>query len=465
LTCAIYALFFGLGFASFTDPDYWWHLRTGRLIIDELSIPRSDVFSFTAESERWIVHEWLSEVLIYMSVSAVGYAATLAVFVFLILGSFALLQRTLLKAGTPPVATALLVGLAILISLPYWTVRPQVLTWTLVALTVNALWQRERPAWFLIPVFALWSNVHLGFLFGLGVVGLWFVSRFWEHREGERAFAWKPGLAFVGLSIGATCLNPSGPLLIAHALPFAPLVGGVADIEAVSEWSSPNFHEPMHLPLLAGVVALIALSSAARVRDRFAALLALAFTVLALYSSRYQPLFAIAFLPAAGIALRDLRLLASFGAGPGRTLNWALVGLVVIAAIVSIPSLPNAQVSREARTNGRVFFPADELRLIQERRPDANVFAMYEWGGYFANGLYPEGRVFIDGRADMYGAGVLADYNSIIAADDGWQELLETSGADTVVVPPTTPLAQELDGASGWTTMYAGRGAVIYAKN
>ena len=44
LTCVLYLLFFGFGFASFTDPDYWWHLRTGEQIVAPLSIPRPDPF-------------------------------------------------------------------------------------------------------------------------------------------------------------------------------------------------------------------------------------------------------------------------------------------------------------------------------------------------------------------------------------------------------------------------------------
>ncbi len=126
LTGILYLVFFGAGFASFTDPDYWWHLRTGQYIVQTHSIPSHDIFSFTVPGKHWLMYEWLSEVLIYVSVSHVGYAVTLGLFILITLISFALMQRLLLRLRTLPIAAVLLVTLGLMISAPYWTVRPQV---------------------------------------------------------------------------------------------------------------------------------------------------------------------------------------------------------------------------------------------------------------------------------------------------------------------------------------------------
>jgi hypothetical protein len=61
-TCLLYLVFFAAGFVSFTDPDYWWHRRTGQLIVETSSIPRHDVYSFTAAGRASLPHEWLSDV-------------------------------------------------------------------------------------------------------------------------------------------------------------------------------------------------------------------------------------------------------------------------------------------------------------------------------------------------------------------------------------------------------------------
>src|ERR1700751_5572919 len=47
------------------DPDLWWHLKTGALIVHNHAIPAVDPFSYTAAGGHWIVQEWLSEVILY----------------------------------------------------------------------------------------------------------------------------------------------------------------------------------------------------------------------------------------------------------------------------------------------------------------------------------------------------------------------------------------------------------------
>src|SRR5258708_298511 len=53
------------------DPDVWWHLRAGRVILDTRAVPRTELFSYTAVGHPWTAHEWLSEVL-FALLSAAG---------------------------------------------------------------------------------------------------------------------------------------------------------------------------------------------------------------------------------------------------------------------------------------------------------------------------------------------------------------------------------------------------------
>src|SRR5215475_1111239 len=62
----IFALgLFALAARPMRDPDLWWHLRTGELIVQSHDVPHTDPFSFTRQVQPWINHEWLSDVLIY----------------------------------------------------------------------------------------------------------------------------------------------------------------------------------------------------------------------------------------------------------------------------------------------------------------------------------------------------------------------------------------------------------------
>src|SRR4051812_49049230 len=58
----------------FSDPDMWWHLKAGEIIWNTHSIPRVDVFSYTAAGHPWTAQEWLSEVTIFGAYRLGGYA-------------------------------------------------------------------------------------------------------------------------------------------------------------------------------------------------------------------------------------------------------------------------------------------------------------------------------------------------------------------------------------------------------
>jgi len=72
------------------DPDVFWHLANGRLILATGSIPRADPFSFTKAGTAWICHEWLTEVGMYALYNYLGPAALMIIGAYIITASFAL---------------------------------------------------------------------------------------------------------------------------------------------------------------------------------------------------------------------------------------------------------------------------------------------------------------------------------------------------------------------------------------
>src|SRR5712692_6605405 len=65
---------------GFTDPDYWWHYKTGEYIATHYALPRVDIFSFPSAGQPWMTHEWLAETLIYALVRIGGYGLALVLF-------------------------------------------------------------------------------------------------------------------------------------------------------------------------------------------------------------------------------------------------------------------------------------------------------------------------------------------------------------------------------------------------
>ncbi len=65
LPLALVIFVYALGVTKIIEPDTFWHIKAGELIVKDLSIPSTDPFTFTLEGEPWADTEWLSQVIFY----------------------------------------------------------------------------------------------------------------------------------------------------------------------------------------------------------------------------------------------------------------------------------------------------------------------------------------------------------------------------------------------------------------
>jgi len=80
LRCLLFVAIFSLAAVPPLDPDLWWHLANGRLIVTTASIPHADVYSFSAAGQPWVMHEWLADLGMYLIYQAGGLPWLVAVF-------------------------------------------------------------------------------------------------------------------------------------------------------------------------------------------------------------------------------------------------------------------------------------------------------------------------------------------------------------------------------------------------
>jgi hypothetical protein len=111
------------------------------------------------------------------------------------------------------------VGLvAAVMTSPHWVTRPHLFTFVGTVAALHLLLSRRRVLW-LLPLFALWSNLHPGFLYALVMIAAWSAGQAIEDIRGEQpprtvlpAMVAPFGLAFAG-----SLVNPFGWTLHAHA--------------------------------------------------------------------------------------------------------------------------------------------------------------------------------------------------------------------------------------------------------
>ncbi|MCB0029761.1 MAG: hypothetical protein KDE28_17730, partial [Anaerolineales bacterium] len=164
---------FAMGVRETLDPDLWWHLRTGELVLTT-GIPHSDPFSYTFAGQPWIAHEWLADLFMWLIYSAAGLTALSLVFALIIAGTSWLLYR---RCAGQPYLAAFVVLLGAVVAAPTWGARPQMFNLLLAAAFVFLIegWQQGRYTvrvlWLLPLLTILWANLHSGYLFGIVIIG------------------------------------------------------------------------------------------------------------------------------------------------------------------------------------------------------------------------------------------------------------------------------------------------------
>ena len=152
---------------------------------------------------------------------------------------------------------------------------------------------------------------------------------------------------------------------------------------------------------------------------------------------------------------------------PSRGLGRRWIEIVAATAIAfgSIAVLVPRDMNAATDTDLAERFPIAGVDRLLERKPDANVFAQYGWGGYVIARMHASGgRVFVDGRNDMYSQKVLDDYSAIRAADPGWEALAAKYGVQAILLPPDTTLTRGPAAAAGWCEILRDEVEVLYLE-
>lgn len=454
-----------------TDPDYWWHLSAGRLMLETGSFPRVDPFSHTVAGQPWVAHEWLSEVL-YAAVDRVGgYAANAALFGLVGALIVALVYATCRARGLGDVGAALLALWSFAIAFPVANWRPQLLTTALLALYAHLLTRYQqgstRTLRALPPLMVLWVNLHGGYVIGLVLLGLTLAGGVWTWLRRQGGPPLRPLIIATALTAAATLASPLG--LEALRYPFLYAGSGNFAMRFIADFQSPDFHQASYLPLALSFLLALAVGLGRRPLRPADLAWGLVFTYMALTSVRHIQLYAVIVLPLLGarLAAEDWAIRTGRHLGRGRarliliTLLWlpaALLGGLVVGGAQSGTAV---QLRGEPNAAG---YPAGAADYIRAHHLRGNLFNEFHWGGYLIYRLYPEQRVFIDGRADVYGEAFLEQYQHILRAENDWRAIFARYDIALVVVGKESPLAGALATDPAWQEVYAGEVERLFTR-
>jgi hypothetical protein len=421
------------------DGDLAWQCWLGKTILTTHRIPRalgSEVY--TAVGAPWVPQEWLFSIFAYLGTSTIAWKIFAASAAFCALGTlFFVSYRAMLRGAAPlDVAfVAMLTGIAMVDS---FGVRAQVVVWFMLALMLFFLDNDGPLLWIVVPVAALWSNMHASAMLAPVLTAASALGRLIEDKALTQRVK-RAGFVAIAV-IPAICCNPFGVGLPLYAISLL----GNPITKYISEWritdiGADSFYAGSLPLLIAAVVFGIRSCKKTMVED---ILIFTIFVFILFFAARNIPIFAIVVAPIVA-ANRKTAFPSIEEATNIKIPDFALPLMVGVCVIAIVYRLYGSKYRMEQR------MPVQEVFALTKIPGERRVFCSnFAWCSFFLG--YPHVRVFLDGRADPYPLRVWKDYAGIAFVQPNWMKLLNDYKVDSVIDKHYSDLDQALELSNKW---------------
>ncbi len=433
--------------------DFWWHMATGRIIVQTGVIPTTDIFSFTQSGTTFYNQSWLAQVLMY-AFHSLGGAPLLIVVQALVLALAygLLLQLCIRRSGSIRLSVGLLLLAIMPLSFDNWLVRPQSYAFPLFVafLVILTDWRKggslrekggdatlqtpktpgvKHTLWLLPLLMMIWVNLHGSFVLGGALITLTFIGeavrRFIENRRAEAAWAHRPVgkpedsmqrpeptyrpplrqlLVWGGLTAAALLINPRGFEVLLYV---RDLLNSSAVTTLVTEWAPPTTRDISGVIFVLFLMFAFATLAYARHRpDPIDMLIAGALLWLAFGAVRNIVWFGMAATPLLVVQTAS-RVESRSGERPrfsgAPKLNATLIGFITLLILLALPWVkPILDLPPEL---GSLLAPGTPIAAVEHmqndpRRPQ-HLFNEMGYGSYLIWAA-PDQPVFVDTRIEVY---------------------------------------------------------------
>lgn len=424
--CLLFCAALCLG--PYSNPDIPWHLAVGRRIAETGAVPRADFLSWTMAGEPWTDFEWLTQLLFHGLHGTWGPAGLWAFKVAAFLALGAAVAGLFALWGLSAAWTGLSVFAVFAALKPFIQVRPEnssllLFALQLLLLEAGRLGRLRAPAWAALAghfaAYALWANLHAGFPTGLLLCACYALGERWD---GRRLDARSPA-AWGAAAAAGTCLNPYGPAV--YGVLFAHWNDLSALRSLINEWTAPrlgNAYLAGYWLLLVFALAGLVAGALQGARVPAAHLLAVvAFGLAGTRSMRTTAYVTLLLFPLGLLAWHRL----SSPAWWREARPWVVGTAAALAAWGLTASMHRDGFLRAVKADSywEVEPLRDFLRAEKSVLGGLRLYNPWNWGGYFDEQLYPDYRVFMDGRYIF--TGLLKETNDAEANPVRWAKMME----------------------------------------
>lgn len=485
-----------------SDPDIWLHIKTGEYIVKHRAIPKIDTFSAVVSGKEWIDHSWLTQVIFYLVFNSGGADNLIMLSAIIVTLAFWVLFSTAYKSTGNLLLPVSALFITIFASTTRFNIRPENFSLLFFSFFLFMLTRRVRSRMLLLlpAIQLLWVNCHGFYVLGpLLVVTRIIAEKLknpsllpWEWAKVETldALSYKNLKKIFALVCLASFLNPYGYKGALYPIWITFHAAGRLGIfynyirELMPTWYHPATYEYYYI--LAGLSFLAFAINFKRININYL-LLWLFFFAISVRINRNIIFFNfIAFLSVTDSLNNDFnlnkislaRLRKYFPNEILRPFKCLILLLIIISVSMHGSNMLNSSyyIFEEARTKSSFLgitakeCAAKAADFMLENNLPKNIFNFFNDGSYLIYRLAPKGKVFIDGRTELYGGAFFEDYEKILNVNKNTiASLFKKYNINTVLISQPFfdmhGLARYFYTSRGWALVYFDADALIFLKN
>ena len=410
------------------DNSFLWHVRAGTLQLDLGHVLTTDPFSFTMHGAPWRTQSWLVELgygLLERWTGGLGWVR----FELVVIASLTYLLLTLLvyRKCRNLLATGLLMAAFTWLALAFEVPRPVLFSGLFLAMLVAVL--DDDLLWPVPLLMWVWAAVHGSWILGIGYVVLHSLAT----RRSRRRTAEVLGVSLVAVSVTAQGLGVWQILWEFFRNRDA--------LSYISEWATPDVLSIQLIPYLLVLLLLMVAATRGHLATR-ALWIVLPFFVFGLSAGRSLYPAMLVLMPFASMGWPERWRWREARSSPRE----AVLNLIAATVLVMVPLVILAGASSGVDPKR---FPVTASKYLAP----GPAWTDDGTGGYLIYSEWPQREVFIDDRAELYGATMLGEFVDSRRGAPEWQDVMAKYDIKQALVGAHEGLVRALRDA-GWVVRY-----------
>lgn len=451
------------------DYDLWARLIAGMGFVQTGHVLKHDFLSYTP-THTWFDHEWGSSVIFYLTQHFFPYAGIIALQTILIFLTFFVITKFVELRGVKTTSAYnflfyyfAFISMSQVLNNPIRCQLFSFLFFTIFLYILESARQgNNKMLWFTPLIMIIWNNLHGGCISGIGLILIYIIGEFFNR---------KPVKKYIYALIGTIIVLPINPWGFEYVkfLITANFMARPNITEWMGLFSKYYIFKYMKFKIFASILLLTEFTVITRkiIEKKFdfdkTKFLVVTITIfLAVQHIKLIPLAVISmtcffyddFYTAFNTLTKNIfNKIANFK-------DTFIYILILIFAFANI----NSKIFKPLLSWSK--YPLRAIEFIKINDIKGNLLTDFGYGSYASYKLYPNNKIFMDGRYEEVYYGFMMPYlTNFHVVKNNWYRLLELFPTDVVLLEKYYPVCKSLKTKKDWKQVFEDNKHVVFIKS